>query len=263
MTLHISSFRSNSTLLKFLLAIAVTTAGQEQLGDLSGVFASQKRASLLERKHMKKLIILLAVLPVLGYAEPLRVRVMDVEGKPVGNVVVYLQNHETAEMPQMPHSHEIEQQDKKFAPYVSVIRQHEAVVFTNHDDITHHVYSFNGPARFEFRLQPGQSNSVMDFEEPGVIAMGCNIHDWMSGYVMVVDTPFYAMTNAEGIATFADVPANEYHLIAWHPQMAKGEVADRHIVMPIAAEIVLQLTQPMAPIPSQKSLDDFDFLEAY
>jgi hypothetical protein len=64
-----------------------------------------ENAAILERKRMKKFIILLAALPVLGHAEPLRVRVMDVEGKPVGNVVVYLQNHETAAMPQMPHSH--------------------------------------------------------------------------------------------------------------------------------------------------------------
>ncbi len=212
---------------------------------------------------MKKFIIVLAALPLLGQAEPLQVRVMDVEGKPVGNVVVYLQNHETAAMPLPHHNHEIEQTDKKFAPYVSVVRQQEEIAFTNHDDITHHVYSFNAPARFDFRLQPGESSDVADFAEPGVIAMGCNIHDWMSGYVMVVDTPFYTLTDDEGLATFADVPPNAYHLVAWHPQMAKDETVDQHIVMPATAEIRLQLTQPMAPIPSQKSLDDFDFLEGY
>ncbi len=212
---------------------------------------------------MHKLIILLAALPVLGQAEPLQVRIVDVEGMPVSNVVVYLQNHATAAIPQASRKHEIEQTDKKFAPYVSVVRQQEAVVFTNHDDITHHVYSFNGPARFDFRLQPDASDSVAEFAEPGVIAMGCNIHDWMSGYVMVVDTPFYAVTNEQGLAIFADVPASDYHLVAWHPQMAKDEVADRHVVVPAPSDINLQLTQPMAPIPSQKSLDDFDFLEGY
>jgi len=212
---------------------------------------------------MNKLIILLGVLPVLGQAEPLQVHITDVDGKPVGNVVVYLQNHETSAMPQEHHDHEVEQQEKMFAPYVSVVRQQEEMVFTNHDDITHHVYSFNGPARFDFRLQPGQSDSVADFAEPGVIAMGCNIHDWMSGYVMVVDTPFYMVTNEQGFAMFTDVPANEYHLVAWHPQMARDEVADRHVVIPATTAINLQLTQPMAPIPSQKSLDDFDFLEGY
>jgi plastocyanin len=218
---------------------------------------------MVKRMFMKKIIMVLAALPLVGHAEPLHVRVVDVEGKSVGNVVVYLQNHETAAMPPTHHNHEIEQTDKKFAPYVSVVRQEEKIVFTNHDDITHHVYSFNAPARFDFRLQPGESSDVADFAEPGVIAMGCNIHDWMSGYVMVVETPFYALTDEAGLATFADVPANEYHLVAWHPQMAKDETADQHIVMPFAAELTLQLTQPMAAIPSQKSLDDFDFLEGY
>jgi plastocyanin len=212
---------------------------------------------------MHKLFILLVALPVLGQAEPLQVHITDVDGNSVSNVVVYLQNHETAAMPQAHHNHEIEQRDKMFAPYVSVVRQHEAVVFTNHDDITHHVYSFNAPARFDFRLQRDASNSVTEFAEPGVIAMGCNIHDWMSGYVMVVDTPFYTVTDEQGIAMFADVPASEYQLVAWHPQMAKDEVADRHVVIAAASAINLQFTRPMAPIPSQKSQDDFDFLEGY
>ncbi len=212
---------------------------------------------------MNKFAIFLAALPMLVQAESLQVRITDVEGKPVSNVVVYLQNHETAAMPAEMHNHEIQQQDKKFAPYISVVRQQEEVVFTNHDDITHHVYSFNGPARFDFRLKNGESNTVAEFSEPGVIAMGCNIHDWMSGYLMVVDTPFYTVTNDAGIAQFADVPASEYHLVAWHPQMAKDEVANQHIVIPAVHEINLQLTQPMAPIPNQKSLSDFDFLEGY
>lgn len=218
---------------------------------------------MAKRKYMKQTFIALAALPFIAQAEPLQVRVTDVDGRPVGNVVVYLQNHETGAMPQTQHAHEIRQEDKKFAPYVSVVRQHEEIVFTNHDDITHHMYSFNGPARFDFRLQPEEGSTVADFAEPGVIAMGCNIHDWMSGYVMVVDTPFYALTDDAGLATFADVPANEYHLVAWHPQMAKDEAADLHVALPVAAGITLQLTRPMAPIPSQKSLDDFDFLEGY
>jgi plastocyanin len=185
------------------------------------------------------------------------------DAKPVSNVVVYLENHATAAMPRESHHHEIEQLDKKFAPYVSAVRQQDEVIFTNHDDITHHMYSFNGPARFDFRLKTAESKTVMDFAEPGVIAMGCNIHDWMSGYVMVVETPFYAVTDAEGLVVFTDMPASDYHLVAWHPQMAKDELADRHIVIPDVSVVTLQLTQPMAPIPAQKSLGDFDFLEDY
>jgi hypothetical protein len=255
-------FRPEPASLKFPLLFAVTTWGRND-SSIVHCCCALKMSAMVKRKPMKRFILVLAALPVLARAEPLQVRVVDVEGNPVGNVVVYLQNHQTAAMPREPHNYEIEQRDKKFAPYVSVVRQQEHIVFTNHDDITHHVYSFNAPARFDFRLQPGESNNVMDFTEPGVIAMGCNIHDWMSGYVMVVDTPFYSLTNEDGLATFANVPTNEYHLKAWHPQMAKDELAEQHLVMPVNAQIKLQLTQPMAPIPSQKSLDDFDFLEGY
>jgi plastocyanin len=212
---------------------------------------------------MHRILMLLIALPAAGQAEPLQIRVTDIAGMPVSNVVLYLENHTTAAMPQAPRIQEIEQQDKKFAPYVSVVGKHDDVAFNNHDDITHHVYSFNGPARFDFRLKAAESKSIGDFTEPGVIAMGCNIHDWMSGYVMVVDTPFYTVTDEDGLALFAEVPASEYHLIAWHPQMAKDEQADMHIVVPVAGAIDVRMTKPMAPIPSQTSLDDFDFLEAY
>lgn len=212
---------------------------------------------------MHKIFILLAALPGFVQAAPLQINVTDIAGKPVGNVVVYLQNHVTAAMPQTHHNHDIAQQDKKFAPYVSVVRQHEQVAFINHDDITHHLYSFNGPARFDFRLKAAESKSVGDFTEPGIIAMGCNIHDWMSGYVMVVATPFYTVTNTEGLALFTDVPAGEYHLVVWHPQMAEDELTDLSVVVPGMGTTNVRLTKPLAPIPSQTSLDDFDFLEAY
>jgi hypothetical protein len=51
-----------------------------------------------------------------------------------------------------------------------------------------------------------------------VVTLGCNIHDWMVGYIVVVSTPFFARTDSEGRARIADLPAGRYAVHAWHPR---------------------------------------------
>jgi hypothetical protein len=53
--------------------------------------------------------------------------------------------------------------------------------------------------------------------------MGCNLHDWMLAYILVVDTPWFAQTDAEGRATLPDLPAGGYRLVVWHPRIAERE----------------------------------------
>lgn len=197
-------------------------------------------------------------------ATPLQVRVVDHQGGGVAGVVVYLEPREPAAMPSPADGPplEIAQDERRFAPYVGVIRAGQPVLFTNHDDITHHVYSFNGPARFSFHIRPGEENRLDEFDTAGVIAMGCNIHDWMSGYLLVLDTPYHGRTEAGGQARL-EAPAGEYRLTAWHPQMREEESLDTVVSLPSGGAVELRLTRPMAEIPRQEGLDDFDFLERY
>jgi hypothetical protein len=65
----------------------------------------------------------------------------------------------------------------------------------------------------------GTPASPVVFDRPGVVALGCNIHDWMVGYISVLPTPWFARTGPDGRARLGDVPAGSYEVRVWHPQM--------------------------------------------
>jgi hypothetical protein len=88
------------------------------------------------------------------------------------------------------------------------------------------VYSFSPAKRFELPLYTGVPQAVV-FDKPGIVILGCNIHDWMVGYVYVSESPYFAKTDAEGKAVLTDVPPRAYVVRVWHPQLAVAEDATR------------------------------------
>lgn len=127
----------------------------------------------------------------------------------------------------------IEQRGKEFIPYVTVVQAGTAVEFPNNDTIRHHVYSFSAPKRFEIKLYAGKPGQPVVFDKPGEVVIGCNIHDWMEAYVLVVESPYFAKTTADGRALIANVPPGRYRLQLWHP-LQKAQQAARELE--IAAE---------------------------
>jgi len=99
------------------------------------------------------------------------------------------------------------------------------VVFRNSDQIRHHVYSFASIRRFEMVQAPGEISAPVRFDQPGSVAIGCNIHDHMLAYIYVVDTPWFAKTGASGTASVDDVPAGDYDLQIWHYALAAPQPA--------------------------------------
>jgi plastocyanin len=195
-------------------------------------------------------------------AQPLSVEVRTPDGAAVAGVAIYLEALDR-EMP--PGSNEvaieIQQLDKGFAPYVSVVQAGSTVTFSNYDDITHHIYSVTGNERFAFSLRAGEITSGMTIEQVGLIAMGCNIHDWMSGYLLVVDSPYYGTTDPQGRVVVDVEQAGSYRVVTWHPQVAKS--AQKIVQLPGRETLSLRLEQALPDIPRQKGIDNFDFLEGY
>jgi plastocyanin len=116
----------------------------------------------------------------------------------------------------------MDQQDKAFVPHVLPVPAGSAVSFPNRDNIRHHVYSFSPAKRFELPLYIGTPAAPVVFDRPGVVVLGCNIHDWMVGYIVVLTTPHFARTGEDGRARLTDVPAGAYEARVWHPRM-RGE----------------------------------------
>src|SRR5437868_10756761 len=118
---------------------------------------------------------------------------------------------------------EISQVKRQFTPQISVVTAGTTVAFPNLDSVRHHVYSFSPIKQFELKLYSGVPSKPVVFDKPGVAVIGCNIHDRMVAWVVVVDTPLYAMSEASGKARIASVPPGLYQLRVWHAGLRAGQ----------------------------------------
>lgn len=141
---------------------------------------------------------------------------------------------------------EMGQANKQFMPLVTVVTVGTQVAFPNRDTVRHHVYSFSQPKKFEIKLYVGKPENPVLFDQPGVVVLGCNIHDNMVGWIIVSDTPWYAKTPAAGRVTIADVPPGAYKLRSWHAELPVGSVGTEQMVTVPAAGLELVSKLPVA-----------------
>lgn len=121
------------------------------------------------------------------------------------------------------------QKDRTFTPHILIIPQGAKVEFPNFDSILHHVYSFSKPRPFELKLYRDTPKSEVAFENEGVVELGCNIHDWMLGYIIVVNSSHYAVTNSQGFANI-DVDPEQLGFVTlnvWHERFEKLEQSEQ------------------------------------
>jgi len=140
----------------------------------------------------------------------------------------------------------VDQINKAFVPGLLPIVVGTSVRFPNHDQIHHHVYSFSPAKTFELPLYKGEDAPAVLFDKVGVVKIGCNIHDWMSGIILVLPTPHFAVTDPTGHFVLEDMPSGSYTLVAWHalsklrPEdtaqsvRVDGEVSNVHFRLPLA-----------------------------
>ena len=161
-----------------------------------------------------------------AYAAELRIALQDADtGQPLENAVVEvllpvgLQSQFSAAA-----DYSVDQVEKEFVANVTVISVGSQVNFPNSDDILHHVYSFSPAKVFELPLYGnGQSVNFSEvFEQAGVVEIGCNIHDWMLGYIYVAQTSLAVKTDANGQAVISAVPSGEFKVRIWHPRAPAG-----------------------------------------
>lgn len=160
-----------------------------------------------------------------AHAATVAVSVAGADGKPVADAVVFLDSPEAARAVKPLAQAEMGQEKKAFVPDVLVVTRGTAVHFPNRDTVRHHVYSFSPAKKFELKLYTGTPASPVLFDRPGVAVLGCNIHDHMVGWVLVLDTPHHARTGEGGVARIEGVAAGEYTLRVWHNRLPVGAEA--------------------------------------
>jgi plastocyanin len=154
----------------------------------------------------------------------LAIIVTTTDARPVADAVIVAVPHDAAAMTNAkPRAEELEQVDKEFVPKVKPVFVGSTVAFPNRDSVRHHVYSFSPAKRFELPLYAGMPAQPVLFDKPGVVVLGCNIHDWMIGYVYVSESPWFAKTGADGTAVIPEMPARAYTVRVWHSQLSVGE----------------------------------------
>jgi plastocyanin len=156
-------------------------------------------------------------------AAAIRVQVVDQSGTPVKDAVIYATPLNGKLPATRPAAAVIDQIKRQFVPLVSVAQTGAAVTFPNKDNIEHDVYSFSPAKRFELELYHGVPANPVVFDKAGLVVMGCNIHDQMVAYLLLVDTPYFAKTDATGTASIENLPAEPYKVTAWHYQIATPE----------------------------------------
>lgn len=207
---------------------------------------------------MIRLLLLLGLGHAAIAAGPeLTVTVRAQRGEPVADAVVSLHPAAGAAFPAPAADVIIAQEDKEYDPYVTPVLVGTKVRFPNRDSIQHHIYSLSRPKRFEKPLYASGAEESVVFDQPGVVVLGCNIHDWMIAYVVVLPTPHFAKTDAEGRARLAGPGAGRYRLEIWHPRLAKAETrelelsADGHA--PVAVELNLRPDRRIRRAPETRT----------
>jgi len=152
-------------------------------------------------------------------AASLTVRVVDSSGKPVRDAVVTLYPASGARPLKPSGRYTVSQQNLQFHPFLSIVPVGADVSFPNFDNTKHHVYSFSAAKRFELKLFAKDQSRTVHFDKPGVVALGCNIHDQMSAFIVVTDSQWTARTNGQGVASFSDAPNAPGRLVLWHPYL--------------------------------------------
>lgn len=149
----------------------------------------------------------------------LTVRVADSAGRPVKDAVVTFYPSAGARVPRSGGHYVVSQQNLQFHPFLTIVPVGADVSFPNFDNTKHHVYSFSSAKRFELKLFAKDQSRTVHFDKPGVVALGCNIHDQMSAFIVVTDSSWTARTNAQGLALLGDAPNVAGRMVVWHPYL--------------------------------------------
>jgi plastocyanin len=152
-------------------------------------------------------------------------RVVDAAAQPLAGAVVFVDELPPGAEPAPAEGTAVmDQVQKQFVPHVLPVVVGTRVTFPNHDQIHHHVYSFSRTKKFELPLYKGEDAPPVTFDRLGAAKIGCNIHDWMDAVVLVVPTPYFAVTDEAGLFVLRDLAPGTYGVVAWHERQ-KGDPA--------------------------------------
>lgn len=185
------------------------------------------------RHGMKKVLLAAALCYVFAVgAEPLSViKLTDRHGTLVKDAVVVFPNIKSKK--NTTSTVNIDQVNRQFQPHVSAIRINSLVNFPNSDDTRHHVYSFSPAKKFELKLYRKNEAKPVLFDKPGLVTLGCNIHDSMLAYVFITESEVFGVSNEKGevyLPSYIGRLPNYFKV--WHPQLNDKNPLNQKLTSP-------------------------------
>lgn len=144
-----------------------------------------------------------------------QVTVTNTSGVPLEDAVVEVFVEAEAVTP-TPQQQNIYQRDAAFHPKVLTVPTGSYVAFPNQDNTRHHVYSFSAAKSFDLNLYLQETPPPVHFDQPGIVVLGCNIHDHMEAFIVVSDATYAATTDAVGQLSLPELPPGQHRLRVWH-----------------------------------------------
>jgi plastocyanin len=194
-------------------------------------------------------------LPAAALAAPLTVRIVDSSGKPVRDaVVIYHPSGAPGRPAPRGGRYVVAQRNLQFQPFLSIVPVGADVSYPNFDPTKHHVYSFSPAKRFELKLFAKDQSRTVRFEKAGIVALGCNIHDQMTAFIVVTDSAWTARTNGQGVASFGDVPGAG-RVTIWQPYLrTPGGLLQGNVT---AAQHMVNVSVRLRPPPAPMTMSDY------
>jgi plastocyanin len=143
-----------------------------------------------------------------------------------GDAVIYIEKAPGKTFP-APREHlKMDQKNMTFVPHVMAVLAGTTVDFLNSDDVLHNVFSPDKCAeKFNLGSWPKGQTKSYTFKDAGcTVTLLCNVHPEMEGYVVVLETPYFAVSAKDGSYAIKDVPPGKYTLKIWHEKL-KGQDA--------------------------------------
>jgi plastocyanin len=224
---------------------------------------ARERCSNLVRRLARAALALLAALGATSLASgaTLVIHVQVPDGRVLPGAVVTARPLDGPARRPPPLHAVMDQVDRAFAPDLLVIPVGSTVAFPNSDSVSHQIYSFSPAKRFQLPLYRGKPYPPVHFDQPGVVTLGCNIHDDMLAYLLVTDAPYFGRTDAAGVWS-AELPRGRYRVTLWHPRLRETE-ADLERELTIAeddrAELTLRLSKALQPAPLTDRPHSWDY----
>ncbi|MBI2380350.1 MAG: methylamine utilization protein [Gammaproteobacteria bacterium] len=202
------------------------------------------------KRMMMGILAALSLAPV-AHAKDLQVQIASAEG-PLAEAVIWVEGKAGAPAAK---TAVLDQIKKAFVPFILPVQVGTTVDFPNSDPINHHVYSFSPAKRFDMKLFKGQNQPhTLVFDQAGIVTVGCNIHDWMLGYVVVIDGPWFAQSDGKGEARLSVPDQGPWRFQVFHPRLGNAPLAVEPVLTGDSASI--RLTQALKPDPRQRRVYD-------